>query len=303
MPPAVTVPSPTSICSEPCLLGDGPQLSPDPPAPLLASAPGHGIRGAKDTRNVAPGVSECPQRSCFNVVTEGSSIVGVVEAPSAPLSQAPCPWPSPPCTHFTDRMGSRGRPRACRGPEADEGTRGPARFSISPPSIRPPPASTSEELPGFPDEEAVFLTIVRIIRLRGALVAARDSLQLRTAGLLLWTMGVPPRGGSSQPGSQPCLLRWRAGSFPVSHRESVRRSVCEGAGGGKPAFSPEEPGQRPALAPSPHHESSLETTLSDYFSETVTLSSPSERRFRAQRPDPREAMGTMRTRAGFPSSG
>lgn len=163
VPPAATVPSPTPICSEPCLLGDGPQLSPDSPAPLLASAPGHGIRGAKDTRNVAPGVSECPQRSCFTVVTEGSSIVGIVEAPSAPLSQAPCPWPSPPCTHFTDRMGSRGRPRVGRGPGADEGTRGPARFSISPPSIGPPPASASEELPGFPDEEAVFLSIVRTI--------------------------------------------------------------------------------------------------------------------------------------------
>lgn len=54
-----------------------------------------------------------------------------------------------------------------------------------------------------------------------------------------------------------------------------------GAGGGKPAFSPKEPGQLPALAPSPHHESSLEKTLSEYFSETVTLSVPFERRFRA----------------------
>ena len=76
-----------------------------------------------------------------------------------------------------------------------------------------------------------------------------------------------------------------------------------GARGGKPAFSPEEPGQHPALTPSPYQESSLEKTLSEYFSETMTLSAPSERRFRAQRPDPREGMGTTRTGAGFLSSG
>ena len=140
MPPAATVPSPTSICSEPCFLGGGPAQT--PAAPLLAGAPGHGIRGAEDTRNVAPGVSECPQRSCLNVVTEGSSIVGVGVAPAAPLSQAPRHRPSPPCTHFTDRMGSRGHLKAGKGAWGSrvckQGTWGPAGQCSIRPSLHPP---------------------------------------------------------------------------------------------------------------------------------------------------------------------
>lgn len=252
MPPAATVPSPTSICSEPCFLGGGPAQT--PAAPLLAGAPGHGIRGAEDTRNVAPGVSECPQRSCLNVVTEGSSVVGVGVAPAAPLSQAPRPRPSPPCTHFTDRMGSRGHPKAGRGPGAAESvSRAPGAPQGSapsaPPSILPHPASASEEFPGFPDEEVMFLAIVRVC----LHVAARASLQLRTAGFSLWATGVLPHGGSSRPGSQPCLLYWRAGSFPLSLQGSPRRSVCNRSRRWEASFLPRgaqsAPGPRPQSKP------------------------------------------------------
>ena len=122
-----------------------------PSAPLRAGAPGPGMQGAEDRRNVAPGVSECPQRSCLNVVTEGSSICG--GEGWLPLSQALCSRPSPPCTHFTDRMGSRRRPRAGREPGAAESAGrahgAPSAVLVSP--LHPPsPCVCFGGVPGVP---------------------------------------------------------------------------------------------------------------------------------------------------------
>ena len=211
MPPAATVPSPTSICSEPCFLGGGPAQT--PAAPLLAGAPGHGIRGAEDTRYVAPGVSECPQRSCLNVVTEGSSIVGVGVAPAAPLSQAPRPRPSPPCTHFTDRMGSRGHPKAGRGPGAAESvSRAPGAPQGSapsaPPSIHPSlhPPSPGLGFGGVPGVPRGGRVSYNGTRLSDCAWLPGPPSSCGWRGFSLWTTGVPLHGESSRPGSQPCLL-------------------------------------------------------------------------------------------------
>lgn len=137
-------------------------------------------------------------------LTEGSSI-GIVEAPQPLLSQAPCPGPARPAPISQTGWVSPGRPRLAGGLGRTREFRGPARFSISPTSIGSP-CLCFEELLGFPDEEAVFLTLYASSDCAGAPVVARAS-SAADEGFSLWTMGVPPRGGPFPRGSQPCLLR------------------------------------------------------------------------------------------------
>lgn len=115
--PRPSPPPPPSAASL-AFLGVGHSSAQDPRCPTAGWRSGPGMRGAEDMRNVAPGVSECPQRNCLNVVTEGSSIGG--GGSRSPSEPGPLLSAQPTLHPLHRRMGSRRRPRAGREPGAAE---------------------------------------------------------------------------------------------------------------------------------------------------------------------------------------